>query len=348
MAVGGVGSGEFRNVKVRPFLTWISCIFADAGLSACADTATSLPPPQYLAATEADDELRTISDPNEGFNRAVFDANQKFNHAVLYPVAKAYNDNMPEAVRDRVDAFTTNLSEPMVFANDILQLRPKAAATTLGRFALNSTVGVGGLFDVAATQGLNHQSGDFGQTMYVWGYRDSAYLVLPVVGPTNVRDAMGKGIELAAQMNSSAFMPMQMLSVSNMVDSIEFAGDTDAAVRVVDLADPITGSLSNLSKAQDMQSLEESSVDFYSMLRSVSDQKRQAELQEALDTSALTSTPAQPDPNAIEPITTLVSSPMMLEERHFTDVPKSARTDRPERTMVVIWPPTPVHEEPIR
>ncbi len=80
----------------------------------------------------------------------------------------------------------------------MLQLRLEAAATTVGRFAINSTVGVGGLFDVATKQKLPQQSGDFGQTLYVWGMRNSPYLVLPVIGPTNVRDLIGTTVELAA------------------------------------------------------------------------------------------------------------------------------------------------------
>jgi phospholipid-binding lipoprotein MlaA len=275
-----------------------------------------------LASAEKEEEPKTISDPNEKFNRSVFESNQDFNHSVLYPVAKAYNENVPEEVRDRIDAFTTNLNEPMVFANNVLQLRPAAAATTLGRFALNSTLGLGGLFDVAATQGMSKQSGDFGQTMYVWGYRDSSYLVLPIVGPTNVRDAIGTGVEFAAQLPAAALIPTKVATLASRVD----------------LAGTVTSPLTNLSKAEDMETLEESSVDFYSMLRSVTDQKRQAELQEALDTSALTSTPPPPDPNAIEPVMTLVSSPTMLQSRQMTDVPKMRVPQ--QRTVVIVGPPS--------
>jgi phospholipid-binding lipoprotein MlaA len=305
----------------------------------------SLPPIQHLASSVTNDEPKTISDPNEEINRAVFDNNQKFNHAILYPVAKAYNENVPQAVRDRIDAFSTNLSEPMVFANDILQLRPQAAATTFGRFAFNSTIGLGGLFDVAAAQGLNHQSGDFGQTMYLWGYRDSAYLVLPVVGPTNVRDAIGSGIEFAAQLNSGTVIPKPILSMKNAAD---FAEDIEPVTNAVDVAGTITGPLANISKAEDMQALEESSIDFYSMLKSFTAQKRQAELQEALDTSALTSAPPPPDPNAIEPVTTLVSSPTIFEERRVTDVPRQQTQLGQGGTIVVIGPPTPVQESVVR
>ena len=121
----------------------------------------------------------------------------RFNHSVIYPAAKAYHNVVPEPVRNSIENFVSNLDEPFVFANDVLQLRLEAAATTVGRFAVNSTVGVGGLFDVATKQKLPQQSGDFGQTLYVWGMRNSPYLVLPVIGPTNVRDLIGTTVEIA-------------------------------------------------------------------------------------------------------------------------------------------------------
>jgi len=315
-------------VKVSAILNWVGCAFVGLGLSACASTSPPMLSAQHLAGKEDDAGPKPVADPNEAFNRKVFENNQQFNHDVLYPVAESYNNNVPEGVRDRIDAFTTNLSEPMVFANNVLQLRPGAAVTTLGRFAINSTVGLGGLFDVAAEQGMAHQSGDFGQTMYVWGYRDSAYVVLPVLGPTTVRDAIGSGIEFGATIPAAALIPTRVATV----------------VSNVDLAGTVTSPLSNLSKAEDLKTLEDSSIDFYSMLKSVSQQKRQAELQEALDTSALTSTPPPRDPNAIEPVTELVSSPTMLEKHQYTDVPKMTRTaDR--TSVVIVSPPKPVEME---
>ena len=120
-----------------------------------------------------------VFDPFEKMNRSTFERNMRFNHSVIYPAAKAYHNVVPEPVRNSIDNFVSNLDEPFVFANDLLQLRLEAATTTVGRFAINSTVGVGGLFDVATKQKLPQQSGDFGQTLYVWGMRNSPYLVLP-------------------------------------------------------------------------------------------------------------------------------------------------------------------------
>jgi phospholipid-binding lipoprotein MlaA len=192
---------------------------------------------------------------------------------VIYPLAGFYRNNLPQPVRNSVENFVSNLAEPMVFANDVLQLRLNAAATTAGRFAVNSTIGLAGLSDVAARQNLPQQSGDFGQTLYVWGVRKSPYLVMPIIGPTNVRDLFGTTVEVVTSIPAGNLLPTQVASAAN---NITVAGT---------IASPFT----KLDDADDMKELEASSLDFYAMLRSVVDQKRQAELQEALETSAWTS-----------------------------------------------------------
>jgi phospholipid-binding lipoprotein MlaA len=282
----------------------VAALLIAAGLSACAGGGGehTLPKPEFLAAPDQPGdpaEPKEIADPYETSNRATFESNQQFNRDVIYPVANAYTESVPEEVRDRISAFTSNLGEPVVFANNLLQLRVGAAATTLGRFAVNSTVGLGGLFDVAATQELNKQSGDFGQTLYVWGVRESPYLVLPVVGPTNVRDAVGSTVDFVVQIPAMGLLPASIATTAANVSTVGT------------VATPIA----SLGKVQDLQMLEESSLDFYAMLRSVSDQKRQAELQEAIATSAFTAPPAPVDPNAIEPVMTLMSSPAWAEKR---------------------------------
>jgi len=303
----------------------IAVIVIATGLSACAATDVAMPRPEFLASPDQPVEQAEISDPLEKQNRAVFEGNQEINHAIIYPIAKAYNE-IPEDVRDRISAFTTNLGEPVVFANDVLQLRLQAAGTTLGRFVLNSTVGIGGLFDVAATQQLAHQSGDFGQTLYVWGVRDSPYLVLPVLGPTNVRDAVGSGIEFAAQIPAGGLYPARLVATAENVTT------TGAILTPV----------SDLSKVQDMEALEQSSLDFYTMLRSVADQKRQSDLREALETSALTAPPVPADPNAIEPVMVLTASPAWSEKPSpRADAKPELGKQLPETRMIVGTPAIP-------
>src|SRR3984893_9819315 len=120
-----------------------------------------------------------IRDPNERMNRQVMAANQE----VLRPISEAVKAVVPGPVHDRLHDLNSNLKEPRIFVNDVLQLRPVAAAHTAGRFIVNTTIGLGGLFDVAGREGIGQQSGDFGQTLFVWGASEGPYVVLPYMGP---------------------------------------------------------------------------------------------------------------------------------------------------------------------
>jgi phospholipid-binding lipoprotein MlaA len=241
----------------------------------------------------------------EKLNRLVFERNQQFSHMVIYPAAKTYRDTVPEPVRDSIDAFTGNLNEPFVFANNLLQLRFPAATTTLGRFLMNSTVGIGGLFDVASKEGLARQTGDFGQTLYVWGIRDSQYIVLPVVGPTNVRDAFGNGVELAAQTFVGTVLPTSAGATANYVGT----------------AGTVASPLASLSKVAQMEELERSSLDFYAMMRSVVEQKRQAELRDALRESLWSAVPGLEDRSGDEAGQPLVSPALSSPALEIPPIP---------------------------
>ena len=270
----------------------VAAILLTVLLSACASSAPTLSTPDLVgshdvsgAASNTKTALATPSDaaglpnqpsdtydPLENVNRSTLALNQRFDHSVVYPLATAYTNNVPQPVRNSLQNFVSNLAEPIVFANDVLQLRMGAAATTAGRFAVNSTLGVAGLDDVASRQKLPQQSGDFGQTLYVWGVRKSAYLVVPFIGPTNVRDLFGTTVQLVATIPAGYILPTQIASAAN---NLTVAGT---------VASPFT----LLDQAGNMKQLDDSSLDFYTMLRSVVDQKRQAELQEALQESGWT------------------------------------------------------------
>ena len=276
-----------------------------AMLSACAASGPSLPSAAFVGSGDTSDKPKSeasigaptdvaslpadaaeVSDPFEKMNRSTFERNLRFNHSVIYPAAKAYHNVVPEPVRNSIGNFVSNLDEPFVFANDVLQLRLEAAATTVGRFSVNSTVGVGGLFDVATKQKLLQQSGDFGQTLYVWGMRNSPYLVLPVIGPTNVRDLIGTTVEIATAIPAfAATIPAYAASVP--ADSLLPTHIATAANNLT-VAGSVASPLTKLDQADQMAQLEDSSIDFYSMLRSVVNQKRQAELDEAVQTSGWT------------------------------------------------------------
>lgn len=136
-------------------------------------------------------------DPYEDFNRQMFAFNEGLDKAVLEPVAYGYRAVTNEPVREGVGNFTSNLGEPLTFVNHVLQGKLPDAGATLGRFVVNTTVGIAGIFDPAASMGMLRTNEDFGQTLGVWGVESGPFLVLPVLGPTTPRDLVGKGGDAA-------------------------------------------------------------------------------------------------------------------------------------------------------
>ena len=127
-------------------------------------------------------------DPFEKMNRSFHRMNHKLDQTFMAPVAEAYADNIPKPVQHGVTNFFNNLREPYTIANQILQLKLKYAVHDTGRFVINSTVGIGGILDVAVAAGLKRHKEDLGQTLGVWGFGEGPYLVLLVMGPTTLRD----------------------------------------------------------------------------------------------------------------------------------------------------------------
>ncbi|WP_343123563.1 VacJ family lipoprotein [Lysobacter sp. Root983] len=135
--------------------------------------------------------LPTIYDPWERYNRKMHRFNNAVDRVIAKPLARAYVRVVPRPVRLGVSNFFNNLGQPVSAVNALLQGKPKQAAQSLGRFALNSTVGIGGIFDPASDAKLPNRSEDFGQTLGIWGWKRSRYLELPLFGPRTVRDAFG-------------------------------------------------------------------------------------------------------------------------------------------------------------
>jgi phospholipid-binding lipoprotein MlaA len=133
-----------------------------------------------------------FNDPFEELNRSIFSFNQVVDEVVLVPVARGYRAAVPPPMRSSVRDFLRNLNGPVIFANDVLQGQPVLAANTLARLAINSTVGVGGMFDVASRIGIPRHTNDMGITLATYGVDEGPYLVAPVLGPTNPRDLIGQ------------------------------------------------------------------------------------------------------------------------------------------------------------
>lgn len=137
----------------------------------------------------------THPDPFERENRATFAFNELLDRSVARPVARGWDFVTPRAVQTRIENFYANLDMPMVLANDLLALRPRAAAQDLARLVSNTLLGVAGLFDVASQLGIPKNDADFGLTLGRWGVSPGAYLVVPFLGPFSVRDGVGAGAD---------------------------------------------------------------------------------------------------------------------------------------------------------
>jgi len=148
--------------------------------------------------TEGERSLLQVSDPIAGFNRGAYRFNYYFDRYLLFPVIRGYRFVMPDYGEERVSRFFDNIYEIGNFTNSLLQLKWRKAGITTARFVINSTVGVAGLWDPATGWGLHRQNEDFGQTMGHYGVGSGAYVVLPVFGPSSVRDTGGLVVDAAA------------------------------------------------------------------------------------------------------------------------------------------------------
>jgi phospholipid-binding lipoprotein MlaA len=142
--------------------------------------------------------VNQYADPWEGFNRRMYYFNAKADEHLLLPAVAVYKAITPNFIEKGISNFFSNIGEFPVFINSLLQAKPGVAAETLSRFVVNSTVGVFGLFDVATPIGLDEQNEDFGQTLGVWGVNSGPYIVLPLMGPSSLRDVAGATIDMIA------------------------------------------------------------------------------------------------------------------------------------------------------
>jgi len=177
-----------RLKNEQAVLTWrfkgVLLLVALLATSGCASTQTA--------------ENTNPDDPWEGFNRKVFAFNDVLDRYALKPVARGYRTITPDPVETGVGNFFSNLGELRTALNSVLQGKPANAGLATSRFLINSTVGVGGLLDYATLMEVTADKEDFGQTLAVWGWEDSRYLVLPFFGPSTLRDTTGLPADIAA------------------------------------------------------------------------------------------------------------------------------------------------------
>ena len=151
-----------------------------------------------VACTTIPADQKVASDPWEPMNRSIYGFNSTVDKATLKPVAKGYRAITPRPVRTGISNFFSNLTTPASALNNLLQGKPRNGASELGRFVVNSTIGIGGLFDISGHGGWEEHREDFGQTAAVWGIPDGPYVMLPFLGPNTLRDALTTPLDLAA------------------------------------------------------------------------------------------------------------------------------------------------------
>lgn len=158
--------------------------------------------PSFSADRVLDDgityHLDEIPDPWEGFNRSMYRFNYRFDKYVYLPVVNGYKTITPDFLEQGIHNFFLNLDDVVTFYNSILQLNGTKTVQTTGRFLVNTTVGLLGFIDVASKVGIPKHDEDFGQTLGYWGVGEGPYLVLPILGPSNVRDGVGLGVDFVA------------------------------------------------------------------------------------------------------------------------------------------------------
>ncbi len=212
------------------------------------------------ALAQAKAEVEDVNDPLEPINRVIFDFNEVVQDAFLRPITHFYNDTVPLTMRQGIRNFIDNLATPVTLANDILQGEWHRALETFGRALVNSTFGILGLSDLAGELGVERHSEDFGQTLAVYGVEEGFYLVLPILGPSNPRDAVGKLVV------DPFFNPIGLYLDNTDREEISFgitgAEGLEEYARVVD----------------DLDQVKKTSVDYYAAIRSLYRQKRKTEI----------------------------------------------------------------------
>ena len=203
-----------------------------------------------------------VKDCFEGINRAVFSFNEGLDDLLIEPIAKGYR-SLPAPIRSGTSNVLTNLSSLITIPNNILQGQIKTAGVNTGRFIINTTVGIFGLFDVAQAMGFpEYEKEDYGQTLGVWGVSSGCYLVLPVLGPSTIRDTAGSFINV---MGGDPYYNISTHGNNEYLDKSDYM-----------LTKVLTGIDFRAKNIESFENLEKNSMDFYAAAKSlyVQDRKR--------------------------------------------------------------------------
>lgn len=232
-------------------------------VSGCATKPTT--PDEIKAYEEA-------NDPLEPFNRAMFATNMLLDTAILNPLAHGYRYVTPKFLRQGVSNFYNNLKQPIYLANAAMQGEGESSLDVSKRFMANTFLGLGGLFDVASDMKIPVRENDFGQTLAVWGWKESnPYIVWPLLGPSNPRDTFGIAFNLAAA-------GAELSVIHEPAVRYSLAGFDSVQTREANI--------------EFMENLQKSSTDFYATIRSMYRQNRQKKIDAALEDSGNQSTTA--------------------------------------------------------
>jgi len=204
-------------------------------------------------------QVEETNDPFEPANRYIFEVNRFLDEFMLKPTAAWYNAALPQPAQDGVQRFMANLRMPWTAINDFFQGRPERSYQAVMRFLINSTVGILGIFDVATGWGFPQHDEDAGQTFAVMGAPEGPYLMLPIFGPSNPRDAFGLVVDFLAD-------PVNIVGRNNDIPASTIRG--------------VTTAVDNRNRnAAVIEDLEKRSTDFYATVRSVYRQRRDAQIQ---------------------------------------------------------------------
>lgn len=242
-------------------------LIAVAILAGCPVGCASRPPP--AGDQEALQEYRQLNDPWEPTNRFFYRVNRGFDAVILKPAAEGYRFIVPRPLRRGIHNALANLTSPVLFSNDVMQGKPRRAGDTFMRFLINSTVGIGGVFDVAKDVGYPAHGTDFGVTLALWGVPSGPFLFLPVLGPSDPRDVSGYGVDVVLD-------PFTWVGQGATVTALNW---TRYGMSAIDGREEHLDEVDNIMKT---------ALDPYATFRSLYRQHRRAEIEKTRDDNRAT------------------------------------------------------------